>query len=100
MFRNIIAFAQERPEITVTDVSTLIIKIKNLFNVLSGILFVVAAGLIIWAGFDYISSGADESKVKSAKNKFIYAIIAVVLIAIAQSIPRLVVNILGGQITQ
>ena len=47
---------------------------------------VVAIIMIIVGGFRYITSGGDSSKVGSAKNTIIYAIIGLILVALAQII--------------
>lgn len=70
--------------------------VKRLVNIGSGFIFAAAALLIIWAGFDYLSSGGDEKKLGNAKNKFIYAIIAIAIGAVAQSVPGLIKTFLGA----
>ena len=59
------------------------------FTVVVGIIAVI---MIIIGGFKYITSGGDSSKVTSAKNTIIYALIGLVIVALAQVIVRFVLN--------
>ncbi|KKU91599.1 MAG: hypothetical protein UY23_C0001G0205 [Candidatus Jorgensenbacteria bacterium GW2011_GWA1_48_11] len=63
---------------------------SGIYNLLNGVLqaiyiifFVIAAIYIILAAFTYLGAGGDEEKVKSAKNKLIFAIVAIVVALIA-----------------
>jgi len=55
----------------------------------------VAVIFIILAAFGYLTSGGDPEKVGSAKNKIVYAIVAIIVAALAFAVPRLIFNILG-----
>ena len=55
-------------------------------NILSVIVGVVAVVMIILGGFKYITSGGDASGIASAKNTVIYAIVGLVIVAMAQAI--------------
>lgn len=66
--------------------------IKTIINVLSVIVGVVAVVMIIFGGLKYITSGGDSSNVSSAKNTIIYAIIGLVIVALAQFIVRFVLD--------
>ena len=66
--------------------------VKVIINVLSLAVGIVAVIMIIVAGFKYITSGGDTSKVTSAKNALIYAIIGLIIVALAQFIVRVVLN--------
>ncbi|MYB40345.1 hypothetical protein F4X86_03735 [Candidatus Saccharibacteria bacterium] len=66
--------------------------IKNIIN-----LFSIAAGtatviMIIYAGFRYVVSGGDEKGVKGAKNTVIYAVVGIILVALAQAIVVFILN--------
>ncbi len=61
----------------------------NIFSVIVG---VVAVIMIIVGGFRYITSAGNQEKVKSAKNIIIYAIIGLVIVALAQVIVKFVLN--------
>lgn len=66
--------------------------IKIVINILSVIVGVVAVVMIIFGGLKYITSGGDSSNVSSAKNTIIYAIIGLVIVALAQFIVRFVLD--------
>jgi hypothetical protein len=67
-------------------------KIAKIINILSIIVGIVAVIMIIWGGFRYITSGGSSDKVTSAKNTLLYAIIGLVIVALAQIIVRFVLN--------
>jgi cytochrome bd-type quinol oxidase subunit 2 len=66
-----------------------ITAIINLMSVLVGVVSVI---MIILGGFRYITSGGDTSNVTSAKNTIIYALIGLVVVALAQFIVQFVLN--------
>lgn len=68
---------------------TLAAKIVNIFSVLVGIIAVI---MIIYGGFKYITSGGDSGNISGAKNTLIYAIIGLVVVALAQFIVRFVLG--------
>lgn len=50
------------------------------------IFFFLTAVFVLWAAFDYLTAGGDAKKLEAAKNKIIYAVIAVVIALIATGI--------------
>lgn len=66
--------------------------ITTVINIVSIIVGIVAVIMIIIAGFQYITSGGDSGKVSSAKNTILYAIVGLVVVALAQIIVKFVVN--------
>lgn len=70
-----------------TKVNALLQKIINIFSVIVG---VVAVIMIIWGGFKYITSGGTSEKVTTAKNTILYALIGLIIVALAQIIVRFV----------
>jgi hypothetical protein len=72
-----------------TDATTKINDIiHTIVNLLSAIVGVVAVIMIIVGGFRYITSGGNDTSVTSAKNTILYAIIGLVVVALAQLIVR------------
>lgn len=63
--------------------------ITNVFSVIVGAASII---MIIYGGFRYITSGGDSGKVGNAKNTLIYAIVGLVIVAIAQIIVRFVLS--------
>ena len=76
---------EEADQRVVSTIKTII----NLFSVAAGTATVL---MIIYAGFRYIVSGGDEKGVKGAKNTVIYALVGVVLVALAQVIVVFILN--------
>lgn len=62
--------------------------IRTIVNLLSALVGVVAVIMIIVGGFRYITSGGNDTSVTSAKNTILYAIIGLVVVALAQLIVR------------
>lgn len=68
---------------------TLAAKVVNVFSIIVGIIAVI---MIIFGGFKYITSGGDSGNVSGAKNTLIYAIVGLIIVALAQFIVRFVLN--------
>jgi hypothetical protein len=66
--------------------------IATVINILSVIVGVIAVIMIIIGGFRYITSGGDSTKVGAAKNTILYALIGLIIVAIAQVIVRFVLG--------
>lgn len=66
--------------------------LKLVVQIISVIAGVAAVIMIIIGGLRYITSGGDSSKVASAKSAIIYAIIGLVIVALAQIIVRYVAD--------
>ena len=75
------------------SLKTLASKIVSIFSIVVGIIAVI---MVIYGGFRYITSGGDSGKVGSAKNSLIYAIIGLVIVALAQFIVHYVLNTANG----
>lgn len=67
-------------------------KIAQIINILSAIIGVVAVFMIIYAGFRYITSGGNDAGIATAKKTILYALIGLVIVALAQLIVRFVVK--------
>lgn len=80
------------PGSTTANVSSLNGIIKTIVNVFSIIVGVIAVIMIIVGGFKYITSGGDSGKVGSAKNTIIFAIVGLIIVALAQFIVHFVLN--------
>ncbi len=65
---------------------------KTIINVFSVIVGIVAVIMVIYGGFRYITSGGDSGKVGNAKNTLIYAIIGLVIVALAQFLVHFVLT--------
>lgn len=63
-----------------------------IINVFSWIIGAVSVIMIIYGGFRYITSGGDSNGVTAAKNTILYAIIGLIIVALAQIIVNFVLN--------
>jgi hypothetical protein len=70
-------------------VNTIIRLIINIFSLIVGVISVV---MIIIGGLKYITSGGDSGNVSGAKNTILYAVIGLVVVALAQVIVRFVLE--------
>lgn len=66
--------------------------IRVIIQIISLAAGIAAVIMIIIGGFKYITSGGDSSKVSSAKNAIIYAIIGLVIVALSQFIVQFVLG--------
>lgn len=66
--------------------------IKSIVNVLSAVIGVIAVIVIILAGFRYITSAGNEQSIAAAKKTLLYAIVGLVIVALAQLIVRFVLG--------
>lgn len=65
----------------------------NLFSAIVGIISVV---MIIVGGIRYITSGGDSGNVTAAKNTILYAVIGLIVVALAQIIVKFVLSRFTG----
>lgn len=74
------------PDSTLTNVAA---DITRWFSIIVGAISII---MIIYGGFRYITSGGDSNRVGAAKNTLIYAIIGLIIVALAQIIVSFVIN--------
>lgn len=70
--------------------------IRQIVNIISVIVGIVAVIMIIYGGFRYITSGGDSGNVSAAKNIIIYALVGLIIVALAQIIVRFILGKLPG----
>lgn len=66
--------------------------IKAVVDTLSVVVGIVAVIMIVIGGFKYITSSGDSSNIQSAKNTILYAIVGLVIVALAQAIVAFVLG--------
>ena len=71
------------------EVSDLLGTVVKLLSFLVG---AVAVIMIVVGGFKYITSGGDANKVGSAKTTIIYALVGLIIVALAQFIVNFVIK--------
>ncbi|MEI7683325.1 MAG: pilin [Candidatus Saccharibacteria bacterium] len=74
---------------TQTKVNDTITWVINIFSIVVGVAAVI---MIIVGGLRYIISGGDSGNVTSAKNTILYAIIGLVVVALAQFVVKFVLT--------
>ena len=72
--------------------------IKLVINIFSLIVGVVAVIMIIIGGLKYITSGGESGNVQGAKNTILYAVIGLIVVALAQFIVRYVLSRVGDTV--
>lgn len=72
-----------------TTVNTLL---KTVINIISVVVGIVAVIMIIIGGFRYVTSGGKQESVTGAKNTILYAIIGLVIVALAQIVVHFILN--------
>lgn len=70
-------------------INKIITDVVNIFSIIVGIVSVI---MIIFGGFRYVTSGGDSGNVSNAKNTIIYALIGLVVVALAQFIVQFVLD--------
>lgn len=76
-----------------TKINNILKTVVNLFSLVVGVISVI---MIIIGGLKYITSGGEASNISGAKNTIIYAIVGLVIVALAQFIVHFVL----GKVTQ
>lgn len=66
--------------------------LKNIIDVFSLVVGIIAVIMIIVGGFRYIVSGGESSSVSGAKNAILFAIVGLVIVALAQVIVHFVID--------
>lgn len=79
-------------ELANTDIRIILGRIVQIFLSILGI---IAVGLFLYAGFLWMTSGGDESKVTSAKKTMINAVIGIAIILSAFAIVQFILNALA-----
>lgn len=70
--------------------------LKNGLNLFSFIIGVVAVIMIMVGGFKFITANGDAGQVSSARNTILYAIVGLVIAALAQVIVKFVLGRVSG----
>ena len=65
-------------------------------NWVFGIVVFVAAIMLIWAGFTYVTSAGDTEKMKKALNSLTYALIGIGVAVLAKGLVYMICVFVGG----
>lgn len=77
------------PDTSTTGIQSLAGHIVNIFSIIVGIVSII---MIIYGGFRYITSGGSNEGVAGAKNTIVYAIIGLIIVALAQVLVHFVLS--------
>src|SRR3546814_10141281 len=66
--------------------------VKGAINLLSILVGLVAVIMLIVGGFRYVTSGGDANATKGARDTILYALVGLVVVAIAQAIVKFVLE--------
>lgn len=66
--------------------------VKTVLNLLSSFIGIIAVIMVIVSGFKYITAAGDSGKISSAKSTLMYALIGIVIVAMAQFITQFVLK--------
>jgi len=75
---------------------TLNATLKVIVDVLSAIAGVVAIIMIVISGLKFITANGDSSNIASARSSLIYALVGLVVVALAQAIVHFVLDRVAG----
>jgi hypothetical protein len=80
-----------------TSTNTADVTIQNLINQAMMYISILAVCYGIWGGFQIITAGGDEEKVKKGRTILIQVVIGIIVIWLAGSIVKWVVGLVAGQ---
>lgn len=66
--------------------------LSTIVGILSAVVGIAAVIMIIISGFKYVTAGGDSNNISSAKNTLIYAIVGLIIVALAQFIVNFVLE--------
>ena len=73
--------------------------VNQVISIFSWVVGIVSVIMIIFGGFKYITSGGDSTGVTSAKNTILFAIVGLVIVALAQIIVKFVIGTVSDATT-
>ena len=66
--------------------------VNTIINLLSWIIGVLAVIILIFGGFKFVISAGDSGRITSARSTIIYALVGLVVVALAQTIVKFVIG--------
>lgn len=82
---------------TITSVADVESTLTKIVNWMFGIFWIIAAGVIIWAAFTFLTAGGSDEKIEKAKKILLYTLIAAAVVLLASGVKPIVTNILQGK---
>lgn len=93
--------AEEAPATVANKISTLadlMDFINKIINWIFTALLVVAVIMVLMAAFQFLTAGGNQETIKKAQNSLLYALIAIVIGALAKGLVLVVTNLLGVKV--
>lgn len=73
--------------------------VSNVISVIVGLGFIAMLLLLIWSGFKFLVSGGEPKALQAARQTFIWAILGVVIMAVAWLVLQLIASFTGIHVT-
>lgn len=89
-------FDERAPADFVLTADTFYQVISDIFVFLYSVFFAVAAVFILWAGYVFLRAGGNPDKVEEAKNRLLYAVVAIAVAFLTLGLDNLVQSLLLG----
>ncbi|MFA5052854.1 MAG: hypothetical protein WC565_02255 [Parcubacteria group bacterium] len=84
--------------VNITDPEQIKSLINNIGNFVFGVFIALSVFFLLWAAFSYLTAAGSADKLKSAKDKLIYAAIGIALAIVSKSLPILISNFIGSNV--
>ena len=78
-----------------TTAADLKLRIQTIVNIFLSLVGVIAGAMIVYGGFLYVISGADEGNAKRGKQIIIYAVIGLIILTATWAVYVFILNWLG-----
>jgi len=72
---------------------------NSVVNYIVGLLYFIAVVFTLWGGFQILTAGGDDDKVKKGKSTIIRGVIGLVVIFLASTLIRWIVSLFTGAAT-
>lgn len=79
--------------------SDITIVISNIITLLAPIALIAFFAMLIWGGFQLMTSGGDPKAAAGARNTFTFAILGIILVVVSWLLLLLIKNITGVDVT-
>lgn len=90
----LVALAQSK-----TTLETIINNSKDIFNLVIGVLFVLATVVFLWGIIQFIAKSGDPEGQKKAKGIMTWGIVGLAVMAAAWGVAQILINFFGAQTT-
>jgi TRAP-type C4-dicarboxylate transport system permease small subunit len=71
--------------------------VASIINVFSWVVGVVAVIMVIYGGFEYVTSGGDSAKAAKGRTTILFALVGLVIVVLAQVLVKFVLNKATGK---